>query len=441
MKNALQVAFGVLLVAAPAAGRLSSAAEVPRGPIVAVVTADGERLRGVLTDFNTEKDGLRLLVGGKTRSLAADSPARIEFPAAAHGRRNRSGLRVFAEPGGRLRFVGTPEPPNRPDYVYVVLRDGGVLRGTVTKGNDKALTVVSEVLGKTASANKAVFAVLFSKAAQVTVDERRSLLEGAPPEGDVLLTAKGERVEGFLDSLSDQAVVMETGGQKRTFPFTDTAAVRYAALEATAPATGLHVAVELTDGCRLVGRPVGLKDGCLRLKGSGKTVWKLPVEKIVALRVRGGRTVFLSELKPAAIEERPLPAGMPVVYPLRRDLSAAGTPLRIGPRGKPYERGLGVHAYSALTYELAGKYELFVCEVGMDAAAAEGAACSYKVFGDDPAKPRAVGTVKAGDKPRRLKLDVRGVNRLRLVCDFGPDGDDAGDFFDWADAGLIKKKD
>ena len=108
--------------------------------------------------------------------------------------------------------------------------------------------------------------------------------------------------------------------------------------------------------------------------------------------------------------------------------------MRIGKT--PYPRGLGVHAYCKLRFDLAGAYKKFKVDVGLDAAAASGAACAWQVKADG--KVLAKGEAKAGAPAKKLALQLNGAKSLELICDFGPDRDDAGDHLDWAGARLVK---
>ena len=54
------------------------------------------------------------------------------------------------------------------------------------------------------------------------------------------------------------------------------------------------------------------------------------------------------------------------------------------------------------------------------------------------AKEVKAGIAKAGEKAQAVKVVLAGAQRLELICDYGPDDDDAGDNLDWANARLIK---
>ena len=141
-----------------------------------------------------------------------------------------------------------------------------------------------------------------------------------------------------------------------------------------------------------------------------------------------------SALTPKTVEQKPYVGGAPVVFGWRKDRSAANGPLKIGET--VYDKGIGVHSYCKLTYDLNGEYVKFISDVGMDASAPAKSECAWKMVVDG--KESVAGVAKAGGEKRVIRVDVTGAKVLELVCDFGPDDDDAGDRLDFAKARLIK---
>jgi hypothetical protein len=70
---------------------------------------------------------------------------------------------------------------------------------------------------------------------------------------------------------------------------------------------------------------------------------------------------FLSDLEPSRVVER---AGSGLVIRYRRDKSLDDGPIRVG--GKPYGKGLAVHSYTELEYDLNNKYKEFTTFLGVD---------------------------------------------------------------------------
>ncbi len=107
-------------------------------------------------------------------------------------------------------------------------------------------------------------------------------------------------------------------------------------------------------------------------------------------------------------------------------------------RSRVYEKGLGVHAYSSLTYKLGGQFERFVATVGIDDAAGEHGSVVFHVLLDG--KPAFESAVLRGtDAPVSVSVDVSSAAMLTLECDDANDLDLA-DHADWADAALIRAK-
>jgi hypothetical protein len=163
------------------------------------------------------------------------------------------------------------------------------------------------------------------------------------------------------------------------------------------------------------------------------TAVEVPVREIVALDLRQGRAVYLSDLEPRAYQHTPF---LGVSWPWIKDGSVAGQALRLG--GNCYDKGLGMHGQARLSYDLAGNYDWFETLVGLDDRTGRHGSARIKVLVDG--KLQVLGWDKdlvAHDGPRALRIDVRKARELTLAVDFGRQGDVAA-HVDWADARLIK---
>jgi hypothetical protein len=147
--------------------------------------------------------------------------------------------------------------------------------------------------------------------------------------------------------------------------------------------------------------------------------------------------------------------------PPNKDLTFEKIPLSI--QGKIYEKGLGVHAPSAICIDLDKNASLFHAVIGIDdevkmyrtdslrsklnASAnytydttldltdhQQGATVQFKIYGDSELLFSS-GWMSGVSDARTIDIDVRSVNQLCLEVDKGPDGSFA-DHADWADAWL-----
>lgn len=112
--------------------------------------------------------------------------------------------------------------------------------------------------------------------------------------------------------------------------------------------------------------------------------------------------------------------------------------LRIGET--TYERGLGMHANGEVTVVLAGEFQTFDAEVGVQWQGGESAgSVVFQVFVDDR-KEFDSGVMTENDPPRKIRLAVKHADELRLVVTDAGDGI-TSDVANWADARLIRDPD
>jgi hypothetical protein len=143
--------------------------------------------------------------------------------------------------------------------------------------------------------------------------------------------------------------------------------------------------------------------------------------------------VYLSDLRPRDYKHTPY---LGMRWPYTLDASVAGHELRVG--GSTYDKGIGMHSESRLTFELGGGYQWFEAWVGLDDQTGREGSAVIGVLVDG--KPRDLGPAKeltGAGKPLPIRLRVAGARELTLVVLFGRHGD-VQDHVDWADARLIK---
>lgn len=188
----------------------------------------------------------------------------------------------------------------------------------------------------------------------------------------------------------------------------------------------------LDDGSRLSLTSARLENAVLR----GETLFgasvRVPVSQLVALDLRQGRAIYLSDLKPRRYEHTPY---LGIRYPYMADASVAGRDLRLA--GGTYDKGLGLHSQSSISYDLAG-HRRFQALVGLDEQTGRAGSVRIKVLVDS--KMRDLGwdqELTAADGTKSVDLDVQGAKELTLVVEFGRGGD-VQDHVNWVDARLIR---
>jgi alpha-galactosidase len=116
-----------------------------------------------------------------------------------------------------------------------------------------------------------------------------------------------------------------------------------------------------------------------------------------------------------------------------RDQSVDGNPINLG--GHTYDHGLGTHADSTMRIGVNGHAESFAAVVGVDDERPDSGSISFTVLGDGK-KLFESGTINGGDQPKKVSVDLHGVNILTLQVGHPLDNID-NDHADWADAKIV----
>lgn len=138
-------------------------------------------------------------------------------------------------------------------------------------------------------------------------------------------------------------------------------------------------------------------------------------------------TVFVGDLVPTEARQDYGSLGI--------DRSVMGKPLQIGERR--FQRGLGTHANSRITYDVEGPCQRFEAWVGVDAEMRGYSASSvvFKVLTDGRVVFQS-GIMRLDTPAKRVSVPLDGVRELQLVVTDAGDGITC-DHADWADAVII----
>ena len=118
----------------------------------------------------------------------------------------------------------------------------------------------------------------------------------------------------------------------------------------------------------------------------------------------------------------------------RRDKNLDDLPIRLG--GTPYVRGLSAHSRTKMEFALNGDYREFKAVIGVDDQL-EGDDSPTVVTIEGDGRELLTLTITRKDKPRPVTLNIKDVQRLRLVVGSG-DLLDLGKHVDFADAKVSK---
>jgi len=327
------------------------------------------------------------------------------------------------------------EPTNRSTALF--LADGGRLSAILLAPRDgQQGTVLAEVgLGKSVSLSfEALTAMRFAGAIDPAAEsELQARLADRQPDRDLLVVLREGRpivLPGALEALGPSGWSFRFGKTLQSGPLDKAYGVVLGATSAAIPRR--PATLTLRDGSILSVRIVSADDRTILVDAGALGDLMLPWNAVDSLDCRSERVVYLSDLEPVTAIQRSL---LDTTWPWRRDASVSGGRLLLA--GRAYSKGLGVHSYTALTYELDGTFERFRAVVGIDDGATPGGTAVFRVLADGQLvfESAPIGS----QSPTNVSIDLVGVRTLVLECDSGDDLD-LSDHGDWADARLIRAK-
>ena len=344
------------------------------------------------------------------------------------------GLVSLRKPGAAL--------PALPAGAHIITAGGDRVPGTVTGGDNKTLRFTHATSDQEwpLALDTAVAAVwLRPPPADTPTDPAKYTWLTGTPTRDALLYRNGDTVRGAITGFTATGVTFTPdGGAVREVALKDLAAVGFNPrfVKPRKP-KGPYAHLVLSDGTRLDVTEVAVKADVLVCKAVCGPDIEVPLAKLVALDVLQGSATYLSDLKPKKAETVGFLGEGWAWVP---DRTVRGNPLRLlsADGESTFDKGLGTHPKTTLTYDLGGKFTRFEAVVGLDAATGKRGRADVRVVVDG--KEISIPELKtlAAGAAIPVKVDVRGAKELVLVIDFGPTGDVQADV-NWGGARLVSE--
>lgn len=268
---------------------------------------------------------------------------------------------------------------------------------------------------------------------------RRRLATGTRKR-DLVLLRNGDAIEGVLNVLDDRKAEVELNKKTTAVRINQVAGVALNTdLADSLRPKGVFARLVLTGAGGAAGTRLSLTSAtCTDGRTlTGTTVFgapvRVPLARVVVLMLFQGRADYLSDLKADKYEFHPY---LDASWPLAVDANVCGGDLRLA--GSTYDKGVGLHSRSRVTYTLGGAYRRFEAVVGLDDRCGVRGSVRVRVLADGKALnlggPREL-TARGG--PLAVSVSVAGARELTLEVDFGAGGD-VEDVVNWANARLIK---
>ena len=253
---------------------------------------------------------------------------------------------------------------------------------------------------------------------------------------DCLTLLNGDELSGEIVALADSAVKIRTAAGETSVSKEKIAAIAFDPSLAAKPDTKQpRLWIGLKDGSRLLASALSLDGGQAKIKSAALTQLTVSAAKLVALQPLDGRTVYLSDLKPAEYQHIPF---LDLKWPYHTDRNVLGSQLRAG--GRLYLKGLGMHTAARLTYDLDKPYRALAAEAAIDDQTSRQGSAIFRVYTDDGSGKWQLKyespIVRGGAMLLPISVDIAGAKRLSLLVDFADHGDIQA-HADWLNARLL----
>ncbi len=343
----------------------------------------------------------------------------------------------------------------------VVLADGSLLAAERVELLDGALVAHSKLLGAVRMPLRLVRGVVLRRSSEPL--ERDKLIErvlAAQGDEDQVFLLNGDVLRGTVSADPDAEPPADADPfAARPFPLRietrggpvaiKSDQVSVLAFRSARRADGdrgvMTVLLGLSDGSRL--RATGMSaesDGKLEVRlACGATFARDAgafYANVTLIQPETPRVVYISDVKPLDYKHVPL---LDLAWSYGADRNLLGGRLRSG--GLIYEKGLAMHSASRLAYALPEGAKRFEAELALDDSAGErasgGGSVEYRVYLQSAdgqwSEAYASPTIRGGDAPLPISLDVSDSRAIALLVGYADHGDTA-DHADWLSARIVK---
>jgi hypothetical protein len=275
-------------------------------------------------------------------------------------------------------------------------------------------------------------------------------LDAANRTEDIVNLSNGDTLKGIVTALDAAKIsVKQSGGDVLPVDLTAVKSIFFAAAR-TENLTGPAFRVQLADGSVVTAPRLDLKSDKVTLKFGGDQGGRpIDLNQVVLIEQLNGPVSWLSARTPASVVSEsmlglPFPPRMDRAYNLRSNLDK----IRFGNR--EYARGIGVHAYTRLTYALdggQGGFKVLRTQYALPDDAAKGRV-TVRILLDDKVV-HETKNLGPGKLSPVLLIDLGSAKTLTLECHPGGDAAsqdpttwniDTQARLNWIEPALLKEK-
>jgi hypothetical protein len=379
-------------------------------PPLEVRTLDGQTIGGELAELTAE------------RLTLADGPRRTTLETA--------NILSIAAKGA--------VPSTQPADVTVELTDGSLIAAKQYVARDKHARFTLPDGQQLETPLSAIKAVRFTRTSALDAEWTR--MAETKADADLLITRAGDSLDvhkGVIHEVSEDTLGFELDGETLPVKRSKVYGFIYRHGAAEVPPPAVCRVADLSGSQWAVSSLV--LSGKLQLTTPAGANPSLALADVARIDFSVGKIVYLSDLKPEAVEWTPYFAGRQTPESLKRfyaprfDRGFDSPTLLLG--GVQYEKGIALNCRTEIVYRLPAGFRRFQATVGIDDAVRPAGKVRLIVRGDD--RQLSEIELSGGDQPQNIDLDVSGVRRLTIVADFG-DSLGSGDRMLLCNARIVK---
>lgn len=255
---------------------------------------------------------------------------------------------------------------------------------------------------------------------------------------DQLVLRKGDTLDhltGVLGRVDAAGVKFLLDGDELTVKRERIFALLYAQKDPETVATSdTLVPIELASGERLQVRKLRWSGTAWTAEQAGGGSITIPPEVLRTADFSQGKLQYLSDLEPRDVKYTWFFGDSYGWFEYRRDTNVDRRPLNV--QGQTYEKGLAIHSKTLLRYRLSGDFRRLQLVAAINDESNRVGDVNFVITADGKVLGRYHLTYDSPALP--LDLEIRGVNDLELLVDFGADEYDIGDWLHLGDARLLK---
>jgi len=340
-----------------------------------------------------------------------------------------------------LRRKGTPLPP-LPRGPALLTASGDRIPGELIGGDDESIRFQPTLGTEAWTVPLTAAAVLWLTRPPADTPADPARYSWLPPgrNRDIIRFRNGDTAAGAIEGFTPEKEELRfkpEAGELRLVRFTELSAIAFNPTLARArQPKGPYYRLVLRNGSRISAGALTADKTTFKARILFGQAVELPVADLVSVDVIQGKATYLADLKPLKAESTGF---LGAAWKWTANQSVRGEPLRlvIAEGESTYDRGIGTHPRTTLTYGLGGKYRRFEALVGLDAATGTRGRASIRILVDGKEQPLPKLLKLATGPAIPVDVNVMDAKQLILIVDFGPAADVQADV-DWADARVVE---